>query len=126
MERALRVRKAILDALVEVVAEREFAGTSVALVVARAKVSNRAFYEQFNDLRECFAEVLDLGLSLPAELIARVFAREQNWRDGVLAALAELLVFLDAEPALTRIWFGEVMTVGSWALEHRERNIAAV
>lgn len=125
-ERALRVRKAILDALVEVVAERGFVDTSVALVVARAKVSNRAFYEQFSDLRECFAEVLDLGLSLPAELIAGAFVQEQNWRDGVLAALAELLVFLDAEPALTRIWFGEVMAVGSWALEHREHNIAAM
>lgn len=99
---------------------------SIALVVARAKVSNRAFYEQFNDLSECLAEVLNLGLVLPAEMIVRAFAGEKNWRDGIRAALAELLVFFDSEPALTRIWFGEVMAVGGWALEHRERNIATV
>jgi AcrR family transcriptional regulator/transposase-like protein len=112
--------------MVEVVAERGFRGASVALVAARAKVSNRTFYEQFNDLSECFGEVLDLGLTLPTELIVRAFAGAENWRDGVRAALVALLTFFDSEPALTRIWFGEVMTVGGWALEHRERNIAAV
>jgi AcrR family transcriptional regulator len=119
-------RARMLDALVELVCERGYGNVSVGLVVARARTSRRTFYEQFDDLRECLEAVLDLGLTLPSELIVRAFVGEQDWRDGVRAALAELLVFFDSEPLLTRVWFGEVLAVGSWALEHRERNIAAV
>jgi AcrR family transcriptional regulator len=119
-------RDRILSALVEVVCERGYANASVTLVVARAKVSRRTFYEQFDGLDECFAAVIDLGLRVPGELIARAFAGEQDWRDGIRAALAALLEFFDAEPQLTQVWFGELLAVGGWALEHRERNIAVV
>jgi AcrR family transcriptional regulator len=119
-------RARILEAMVQVVAERGFADASVALVVTRAKVSRRTFYEQFDDLEDCFAAVLELGLTLPSALIVQAFAREDGWRNGVRAALAVLLEFFDSEPSLTRIWFVEAMAVGSWALEQRERNIAAV
>jgi len=77
-------------------------------------------------LEDCFAAVLDLGLTLPSALIVQAFACEDGWRNGVRAALAALLEFFDSDPSLTRIWFVEAMAVGSWALEHRERNIAAV
>jgi AcrR family transcriptional regulator len=112
--------------MVQVVAERGYSGVTVALVTSSARVSNSTFYEQFDGLKDCFAAVLDLGLELPSAVIVRAFAGEDRWRDGVLCALAELLVFLDSEPALTRIWFGEALAAGSWALEHRERNIETV
>jgi AcrR family transcriptional regulator len=116
----------ILDAMVQVVCERGYSGASVGLVAARAGVSRRTFYQQFAGLEECFAAVLDLGLTLPSALIAHAFAGERDWLDGVRVALAELLAFFDAEPGLTRCWFGEALAAGNWALEHRERNIAAV
>jgi AcrR family transcriptional regulator len=119
-------RARIVDAMVQVVAEHGFAGASVGLVVSRARVSRRTFYEQFNGLEECFAAVLDLGLTLCGGLMAQAFAREEDWREGIRQALAELLVFFDSEPELTRIWFGEAMAAGAWALEHRERILAAV
>ncbi len=40
------------------------------------------------------------------------------------AALAALLVFFESEPALAQIWLLDALTAGSWALEHRERNVA--
>jgi AcrR family transcriptional regulator len=119
-------RRRILDALVSVVCERGYGSTAVGLVVARARISRRTFYEQFDDLDDCFLAVLDLGLTLPAELIGRAFAGEDDWRAGVLAALEALLQFFDNEPGLTQMWFSEALTIGAWALERRERNIAAV
>ena len=119
-------RDRIIEAMVEVAAERGFGHASVKLVTGRAGVSTRTFYEEFDGLRECFLAVLDLGLEHAGELITRAYAREERWQDGVLGALASLLVFLDSEPLLARVWFVEAMAAGSWALERRERIAAAL
>jgi AcrR family transcriptional regulator len=117
-------RDRILGAMVEVAAERGFEHASVKLVSARAGVSSRTFYEEFKDLQECFEAVLDLSFESAGGLIARAFAREDCWQDGVLGALASLLVFFDSEPLLARVWFVEAMAAGSWALQRRERIVA--
>lgn len=88
--------------MVEVVAERGFARATVKSVTARAGVSSRTFYERFDGLEDCFAAVIDLGVERARGLIMEAFAREDDWRDGVRAALASLLVFFDSEPLLAR------------------------
>ena len=121
---AAKQRARILAAMSEVVAERGFAGASVALVTTRAKISRRTFYEQFEGLRDCFLAVLDLGLARSGPLVADAFLREHSWQDAILAALASLLSFYDSEPHLTRVWFVDAMAAGPWALEHREQIVA--
>jgi AcrR family transcriptional regulator len=117
-------RDRILQAMVEVVAERGFGGVSVRLVTGRAGVSGRTFYECFDGLEGCFTAVMDQATERAGILIMQAFARERSWRDGMRAALAALLVFFDSEPLLARVWLVEVLAAGSWALEHRERKIA--
>jgi AcrR family transcriptional regulator len=112
--------------MVEVVAERGFAGASVGLVVSRARVSRRTFEGQFGGLEECLGSVLDLGRERAVELVSDAFAGQKTWQDGVRMALASLLVFLDSDPLLARVWVVESLAAGTWALEHRERNISAV
>jgi AcrR family transcriptional regulator len=119
-------RDRILEVMVEVVAERGFAGASVRLVTVRAGVSSRTFYECFEGLEDCFTAVIDEATEQAGVLIMQAFARERSWRDGVRAALAALLVFFDSEPLLARMWLVEVLAAGSWALEHRERKIAVL
>ena len=114
----------IVRALVEVAAEHGFANTSVKAVTVRAGVSSRTFYEQFDGLQECFVAVLDLALQRAGGTIAQAFAEEDGWRDGLLRALASLLVFFDSEPLLTRVWFVEAMAAGLWALQRRELIVA--
>jgi AcrR family transcriptional regulator len=116
-------RERILGALAEVVVERGFAGASVGLVIARARVSRRTFYERFDGLEDCFRAVLDVGSARTVELVSGAFAREDCWQDGVRSALASLLVFLDSEPLLARVWLVESLAAGSWALEHREGSL---
>jgi AcrR family transcriptional regulator len=119
-------RDRIIAAMVEVVAERGYAGSSVELVVGRAKVSRRTFYRCFAGLEACFLAVLDVGLEHTVELVTGAFAREENWQDGMRSALASVLAFLDSEPLLARLWVVEALAAGAWALEHRERNLAAL
>jgi len=119
---AQRIR--ILDAMVDVVAERGFRATSVRQVTARARVSTRTFYQLFPSVEDCFMAVLDLGVERAAPLITGAFDRNERWEDGVRDALAALLVYFDSEPVLARVWFVEAMAAGSWALERRERDNA--
>jgi AcrR family transcriptional regulator/DNA-binding MarR family transcriptional regulator len=114
----------IVDAMTDVVAEHGFAGVTVRLVTERAGVSSRTFYEHFENLEDCFSAVLDLGLAQGSDLIADAFADEDRWEDGVRAALAAALAFLDSEPLLARVWLVESMAAGSNALDRRERIVA--
>jgi AcrR family transcriptional regulator len=112
--------------MVEVAGERGYAGASVGLVVAQAGVSRRTFYGCFESREACVLTLLDLGLERIGDLVARAFAREDTWQDGVLSALASVLGFLDSEPLLARVWLVESLAAGSRALERRERNLAAL
>ncbi len=119
-------RAAVLEAMVELVAERGYAQTSLALVLGRAGVSRRAFHEQFASLEECFMAVLDEGMERMATVMSQAFAGEGSWLDGLLAAEAAVLSCLDGEPQLARVLLVEALGVGSWVLKRRERNIAAL
>jgi AcrR family transcriptional regulator len=118
-------RKRILDAVVDVVCERGAAGASVEMVLARAKVSSRTFYELFDGLEDCLVAVLYESLEHVSALALRALAAEESWRDGVRYALAAILAFFDAEPALARVCVVEALAGGPFVLEHRERIAGA-
>jgi AcrR family transcriptional regulator len=119
-------RARLIQAAIDVVAERGFAAATVKLIVARAGVSSRTFYEVFEDMPDCFAAVLNLGLVEATRLITDAFADEDRWQDGVFIGLVSVLSHFDSEPLRARVWFVESMAAGSAALEQRERIIAAL
>jgi AcrR family transcriptional regulator len=124
-ERGAR-RERIVRAMASVVAERGYAGASVDLVVSRAGVSRKTFYTEFASREDCFEALLELGRVRTVELIGAAFALERSWRGGVRRALGWLLAYLDSEPELARVWLVESTAAGTWALELRERNVAAL
>jgi AcrR family transcriptional regulator len=111
-------------ALVEVVAERGFAGTTVGLVGRRAGVPARVFYERFDSLEDCFLAMMDDGLRQVAKVMLDAFAAEGSWIDGLRGALTALLTLFDSNPQLARVWHLETLCAGEWALRRRERNLA--
>jgi AcrR family transcriptional regulator len=119
-------RARILQAVVEVVAERGVAGASVELVIARARVSRRTFYGCFAGLEDALVGVLDWGLEQVGSLAVRAFAEQEgSWWGGMRAALAAVLGFFDAQPGLARVCMVEVLAGGAVVLEHRERIVEA-
>jgi AcrR family transcriptional regulator len=123
-DRALR-RGRILKATVEVVAERGYAGASVGLVVARARVSRRTFDGLFADLEQCLVAVLDGALERAAPLVVEEFAQDGPWQEGMRGALAAMLDFFDEEPALARVCLVELGAATPLVRAHRERILAA-
>jgi AcrR family transcriptional regulator len=119
-------RARIVRAIVEVVAEEGWAGTSVEMVVERARVSRRTLYEVFpGGLREGLVAALDGASERVVELATRELEREECWRDGVRGALAALLVFFDSDPVLARVCFVETLGGAPEVVEHRARAVHA-
>ncbi len=114
-------RERILDAEVEVVAEDGAGGASVELVIARASVSRRTFYEHFGGLDECLVAVLDRGLERVGSLAAQAFEGAGSWQDGMRLALAAVLGFFDEEPQLARVCMVETLAGGALVGRYRER-----
>lgn len=122
--RAQRAR--VLEAMVAIAAEKGFTAASVDYVIKRARVSRRTFYELFDSLEDCFSVALEEALVGNSALISEAFEDKDCWEDGVFGALVALLMLFDSEPLLARAWLIESFTAGSWALELRERSIAAL
>jgi AcrR family transcriptional regulator len=117
-------RARILRAAVDVIAERGFAGASVTAVVERAGVSRRTFYAEFDDLDGCVGAVLDETLRHVSALAYGAFDDAGCWRDGLRAALAAVLCFLESEPQLARVAMVESLAGGPVVLAHRERVVS--
>jgi AcrR family transcriptional regulator len=112
-------RSRMLAAALEAVEEVGYGRMTVAQVIGRAKVSRKTFYDVFADREDCFLAALEQAVSQVGKLVRESYERESAWRDGVRAGLAELLAFLDAEPALARLCLVEALGAGPRVLERR-------
>jgi AcrR family transcriptional regulator len=113
-------RARILGAMVEVAAAHGFAGATVGRVVKRAGVSRRTFYDLYDGREDCFLAAFEWGIEQGSAQVGEAYARaSSSWRDGVRAALASLLVLLDAEPQLARVCVVEALGAGPRVLQRR-------
>ncbi|MEA2153696.1 MAG: hypothetical protein QOI18_1929 [Solirubrobacteraceae bacterium] len=112
-------RSRMLAATLEAVEEVGYARMTVAQVIGRARVSRKTFYDVFADREDCFLAALEQGVGQVGKLVHEAYERETVWRDGVRAGLAELLVFLDVEPALARMYLVEALGAGPRVLGRR-------
>jgi AcrR family transcriptional regulator len=112
-----------MQAAIQVVGQRGFASTTVEAVVTGAGVSRSTFYELFEDFDACFLAVLDRGMRRAIVLVSDACGRGTSWQEGILAGLAALLAFLDAEPLLARVCVVDALAAGPPALEYRAREL---
>lgn len=99
------------------VAQRGYAQTSVADVLARAGVSRRSFYEHFENKLACFLAAFDAGADL---LLGAIDAADDP--DPFVAAGARVdayLACLETNPEFARSYLIEVLAAGPEALERR-------
>jgi AcrR family transcriptional regulator len=109
----------MLAAALEAVEEVGYGRMTVAQVIGRAKVSRKTFYDVFADREDCFLGALEQSVSQVGRAAREAYEREGVWREGIRAGLAELLLFLDADPALARLCLVEALGAGPRVLERR-------
>ena len=112
-------RTEILDATAALVAERGVAALTLGDTIARAGVSRRVFHEYFDDRDAALLGAFDLGVRRAAERISPAYSAQSRWRDAIRAGLAELLRFLDDEPALGRLCIVHSLSGGPVLLRRR-------
>jgi AcrR family transcriptional regulator len=105
-------RDRLLDAAVDVVAEKGYGATTVADLTKEAGVSRTTFYELFEDKEDCFLAAYDAAADVLARRVAAAFETQEAWPDRVRAGLIVLLESLAGEPQIARLALVDVGSAG--------------
>jgi AcrR family transcriptional regulator len=116
-------RERMLLAVAEAVAEQGFVTTTVADIIARARLSRRTFYEHFADKEECFLAAYDTVVEQLLAAVGQAYEQADGWTQKVHDGLETFLAYLAAEPAFARMCIVEVVAAG---VEARGRRDAAM
>jgi AcrR family transcriptional regulator len=123
VERSQRERA--MRGMVEVAAERGYAGTTVVQLVDRAEISSATFYQHFDDKEACFLAAYD-------ELVRRLYARVEEafegsagrpWAERVKDAVSVLASDIGSDPAAAKFAIIEVLAAGPRALARRDAGL---
>ena len=104
---------------VRVVADKGYAATSVADVLAAAGVSRKSFYEHFANKAECFLEAYDDGVDRVLRTIEDALERETDAFALAATGVGAYLGWLVANPAFARTFVLEALAAGPAALARR-------
>lgn len=111
----------MLESMTSVCAEKGYAATSVADVIARAGVSRKAFYKHYENKEDCFLAAYDVGLErLNERIVASVTAAAPDVTAVLRATLSAYLDALAAEPDFARILAIEALAGGPAARKRRD------
>jgi AcrR family transcriptional regulator len=118
-------RERLLAAIVGVVAERGYADTPINAIAKAASVSNRVFYQNFDDKKDAFIAAFDAVAAHLRELIAAAVAEAgDEWPAQVIAGLRTALEFFDSEPEIARFCLVAPFTATPEIAAHMRTTIA--
>ncbi len=118
-------RERLLDAAVELVAERGAAKATIEAIVKRAGVSSVTFYECFRSKEECFVAAFDRAVEALRDEVRAALPPAASRQERVRAGLAALLAAIDAEPMRARLCFVESQKDGPLMRARYEEALAA-
>jgi AcrR family transcriptional regulator len=113
-------RERMLLAVAEAVAEQGYPATTVADIIARARLSRRTFYEHFSDKEECFLAAYDTVVEQLLAGVGHAYEQAEGWPQKVHDGLRAFLGALAAEPAFARMCIVEVNAAGPEARGRRD------
>lgn len=116
-------RERLVRAMLECAFEHGYAATTIAHVVAKARVSRTAFYDLFEDKEACFLEACD---EITAQFLDELFALagEASWIGAVRKGVRHYLHWWQRHPQFAGAYLVELPTAGRRALEQRDRSHA--
>ena len=112
-------RERILEAMLSASGELGFEQTAVRHVIERAQTSRATFYKHFEDREDCFAQAYGETTEWLDRRLTATARRQPSWREGLRAALAELLEFCANQPQIAKALVVEVHAAGERPLAQR-------
>ncbi len=115
-------RSRLIGAMIEEVAERGYAGTTLARLVALAGVSKRAFHELFGTKEAYFLATYDAIVENAIRRIGVAYRCEGDWQTRLRAGFVAYAAEVVEEPKAARLVLVEVLGAGPAALERMRRT----
>jgi AcrR family transcriptional regulator len=118
----------ILRAIGELVAKRGYNAVTLELIVKRARVSSKTFYNHFPNKEACFLELFDSTMARSREKVDAALAADPDapWPQQVLTALNALFGAIIADPLIARAAIVEAPTVGPVIVDRYEDAMTAL
>lgn len=110
-DRAQRAK--LLEAMTQVVAEKGYAGATVADAVSLARVSRGTFYELFESKQDCLLAAYRLGVAVLEDRIREAVRGAPDWREELRRGLRAYLQQLSGEPRFARVHLLEWQVLGA-------------
>jgi AcrR family transcriptional regulator len=112
-EVARNQRARLYGAMIEAVARRGYAATSVAEVLALAGVSRRALYELFSNKEDCFLATYDSAVARARKVLLDAWSSERGWANRLHASCKALLDDIANFPKPARLVLVESLALGA-------------
>jgi AcrR family transcriptional regulator len=108
------------------VSDKGYASTTIADIVAHARVSKRTFYEHFVDKEECLMALYARACELLILVIRGAGTPDQPWRQRVAQAVGAYLSTLEALPGINRTLLVEIQAAGPRAYRLRQEMLRRI
>jgi AcrR family transcriptional regulator len=125
LELAANQRERILFAIIEVVAGKGYAATTIADITTAAHVDRRVFYSHFRDKQQAFLTIHELAFQQTMAVTAGAFFGGTSWPERVWEGLLAFAHFQARHPTLAHMGFVDSYMVGSDAVRRVEDSRAA-
>lgn len=118
-------RQRLLAAMAEVITQKGYAATTVADVVAAARVSRRTFYQHFADKQACFLqcyhETSQQTLTQVYQALQQPQHQTRHWQEQISVGVQVFLHCMQAQPEYMRILYIESLLAGAEGLQVRRQ-----
>ena len=118
-------KQRLLAAMAEVITQKGYAATTVADVVAAARVSRRTFYEHFADKQACFLQCYQETSQQTLQAIYHALQQPQHvqrhWQQQISVGVHVFLACMQAQPEYMRILYIESLLAGAEGLKVRRQ-----
>jgi AcrR family transcriptional regulator len=110
-----RVR--MYGAMIESVARKGYAKTSVADVIALAGVSRRAFYEHFTNKEACFIATHNIAARRTSKALVHGWESERGWANRLHSSCRAVLCDIESHPKSSHLVMVDVLGLGRKAYD---------
>jgi len=118
-------RRRIIEAAAELIAKRGYHGTTIELIIRRAKVGYATFYKSFSSKEDCLIGIFDsAGEVLRPALQEAYETHEGPWAERVAVVLRALFRLIAENPTPARVCLVESLTAGPVAVARYERMLS--
>lgn len=117
---ATNQRERIIHATAEVMMVKGYRRTTVANIVARARVTREVFYEHFTDKQHAFMEAQQHPTQYILDACAAAYFSVDKWPERVWRALRVLTTLIAKNPAISHLRLVDCYDAGPAAIERAE------